>query len=58
MYLVWHLRRQADPLQAWLRQPIEALVPAALAEPDRAAWPPETCGGVRLLPERAIASER
>jgi DNA-binding transcriptional LysR family regulator len=57
MYLVWHLRHQADPLQAWLRQQIGALVPAALAEPDLAAWPPVTCGGVRLLPESAIAAE-
>lgn len=31
MYLVWHRRHQTDPLHQWLRQQIEAVVPAALA---------------------------
>lgn len=31
MYLVWHLKHQAEPMHAWLRQEVEALVPAVLA---------------------------
>lgn len=31
MFLVWHLRHQADPLQAWLRRLVEDCVPPALA---------------------------
>jgi DNA-binding transcriptional LysR family regulator len=31
MYLIWHLRHQADPLHQWLRREIEAVVPQALA---------------------------
>jgi DNA-binding transcriptional LysR family regulator len=30
MFLVWHVRHQADPLQAWLRRLIEDCVPAPL----------------------------
>ena len=30
MYMVWHLRHQADPLHRWLREQIEAVVPQAL----------------------------
>lgn len=30
MYAVWHVRQQADPLHQWLRQQLEAVVPAAL----------------------------
>ncbi len=30
MYLVWHLRHQADPLHGWLREQVEAVVPKAL----------------------------
>jgi DNA-binding transcriptional LysR family regulator len=29
MYLVWHVRHQADPLHAWLRRLVEDAVPAA-----------------------------
>jgi DNA-binding transcriptional LysR family regulator len=31
MYLVWHLRHQHDPAQRWLREQIEALLPAVLS---------------------------
>lgn len=30
MYLIWHLRHQADPMHQWLRQQIEEVVPQAL----------------------------
>jgi DNA-binding transcriptional LysR family regulator len=48
MYLVWHLRHHSDPVQRWLRQQLEAVVPAALvaagcgrgagAGPTEAGW--------------------
>ncbi|MBI5264929.1 MAG: LysR family transcriptional regulator, partial [Bradyrhizobium sp.] len=31
MYMVWHLRHQADPMHQWLRQQLESLVGPALA---------------------------
>jgi hypothetical protein len=31
MFLIWHLRHQADPLQMWLRAAIERGVAPALA---------------------------
>lgn len=34
MFMVWHLRHQADPMHRWLRQQFEAIVAPALA----AAW--------------------
>jgi DNA-binding transcriptional LysR family regulator len=36
MYLVWHLRHQADPLHRWLRQLVKDSVAPALAaaQPD------------------------
>jgi hypothetical protein len=30
MYLVWHVKHQAEPMHAWLRQELEAVVPAVL----------------------------
>ncbi|WP_066337360.1 LysR family transcriptional regulator [Azohydromonas lata] len=30
MYLIWHVKHQAEPVHAWLRQEIEALVPWVL----------------------------
>ena len=41
MYLIWHLRHQADPLHQWLRQQIEAVVPAALAAAGPMPAPPK-----------------
>ena len=32
MYLVWHLRHQADPLHQWLREQVQALVPQVLPQ--------------------------
>jgi hypothetical protein len=32
MYLVWHLRHQADPLHQWLREQVQAVVPEVLPE--------------------------
>jgi DNA-binding transcriptional LysR family regulator len=32
MYVVWHLRHQTDPMQRWLREQLDAVVQAALAE--------------------------
>lgn len=31
MYMVWHLRHQADPMHQWLRQELQAVVAPALA---------------------------
>ena len=31
MYLIWHLRHQADPLHQWLRQQVQDVVPEVLA---------------------------
>ena len=31
MYMVWHLRHQADPMQLWLRQTLEMVVAPCLA---------------------------
>jgi DNA-binding transcriptional LysR family regulator len=31
MYMVWHLRHQADPVHRWLRQQLEMVVAPALA---------------------------
>ncbi|WP_157270833.1 LysR family transcriptional regulator [Azohydromonas aeria] len=38
MYLVWHVRHQAEPVHVWLRREVEALVPRVLqaATPDAA----------------------
>ena len=41
MYLIWHLRHQADPFHQWLRQQIEAVVPAALAAAGPMPAPPK-----------------
>jgi hypothetical protein len=36
MYLIWHLRHQAEPLHLWLRAHIEAVAAAlSTAQPDR-----------------------
>jgi DNA-binding transcriptional LysR family regulator len=32
MYMLWHQRHQADPLQQWLRGELEAVVAPALAD--------------------------
>jgi DNA-binding transcriptional LysR family regulator len=32
MYLIWHLRHQADPLHQWLREQVQAVVPEVLPE--------------------------
>jgi DNA-binding transcriptional LysR family regulator len=37
MYLIWHVRHQADPMHSWLRQEIEAVVPAELRLASRDA---------------------
>jgi hypothetical protein len=31
MFMVWHLRHQADPMHRWLRQQLEIVVAPALA---------------------------
>jgi DNA-binding transcriptional LysR family regulator len=36
MYLIWHVKHQADEMHAWVRREVEALVPPALAV-ERAA---------------------
>ena len=36
MYLIWHQRHQQDAAHRWLREQIEALVPAVLS-PERPA---------------------
>lgn len=33
MYMIWHLRHRHDPVHAWLRSELEAIVPEALAGP-------------------------
>jgi len=37
MYMVWHLRHQADPMHQWLRQELQAVVAPALAAAE--LWP-------------------
>ncbi len=41
MYLIWHVRHQADPMHQWLRQEIEAVVTPALRDASRNAVPPQ-----------------
>jgi DNA-binding transcriptional LysR family regulator len=47
MYLVWHLKHQAEPMHAWLRQEVEALVPEVLAG---SPMPPEPLKAAGLSP--------
>lgn len=42
MYLVWHVRHQADPMHQWLRQQIEDVVPQALRQAQDPGWAPST----------------
>ncbi|MBL0147822.1 MAG: LysR family transcriptional regulator [Ideonella sp.] len=37
MYLIWHVRHQADPMHQWLRQEIESVVTPALRSAGRGA---------------------
>lgn len=39
MFLVWHVRHQADPLHGWLRQAVLQAVPAAASDAALAAQP-------------------
>lgn len=49
MYLVWHLKHQAEPMHAWLRQEVEALVPEVLAG-SAGPMPPEPLRAAGLSP--------
>lgn len=49
MYLVWHVKHQAEPMHAWLRGEVEALVPRVLQVPQ--AMPPHAGeAGFRAVP--------
>ncbi|WP_197537844.1 LysR family transcriptional regulator [Serpentinimonas barnesii] len=48
MYMVWHLRHQHDPAQRWLREQIEALLPAVLSPPLGAGPPAAAPAGTAV----------